>query len=189
MIFNGGDLEVLRRPHVGPSMFLEIDLPSGIRRFHNGAGNVTVGGLQWEGVTDPFGERAAIVQEIDYPEFGTAPAVVIPIVGCDATFMSYMRSNDATIEGRPARIYIAAIDPETMETAIPLRLIFRGRITGIKPVWEGIGTRTVVVVLESIWHARNFGYDGKWNDASQRRRFPGDKGQQYVGVKVTEFRK
>lgn len=187
MIFNEADMEIFRRPHVGPCFFLEIEFPDGTQRYHNGVGNALVGGFEWAGVTDAFGERAVMVQEVDYPEFGTAPAITIPLFGCDAAFMAYMRANDKLIEGRAAKLYIAVIDPETMDVAIPLRMIFTGQITGVRPVWEGIGTRTIILIIESIWQAKNFGYNGIWSNAGQQRKWPGDKGGQFIGVPVTEF--
>ena len=44
----------------------------------------------------------------------------------------------------------------------------------------------MTVTLESIFSSQNYAFGGKWNGADQRRRYPGDKGLDFVGVKVTE---
>lgn len=185
-VFPAADVEVLRRWHVGPAFFLELELPSGTRRFWDGAGNILADGHEWEGVTDAFGDRAVFVETFDAPELGTAPAVLIPIAAASTEFMAYMRGNDRVLEGVRATIYMSAFDSETGEQAFPLRALFPGFISGIKTRWEGVGLRTVFITLESILHGKNFTYGQEWSSTATRRRNAGDSGGDEIGKKSDE---
>jgi hypothetical protein len=174
-----------RAMHVGMSMLLEVEFPTGTKRYHNGAGTAFVGGLEWEGVTDAYGSNAVVVQEIDYPEYGTAPTMGIVLVGCDTAFMRYIFEDADELEGAECTLYIVVLDQETLEELIPLTAIFLGRLTAAKPFWQGIGVRTVLITGESIWQAGNFPFDGIWSAIGHERLHPGDKGGANFGVKAT----
>lgn len=180
------DLSPYDRPHVGPGYFLEADLPSGVAYFHNGVGRVTIGGHTWRGVTDPRGTQLVELSAIDEPRFGTASAVQVTISGANAAFFKSMHDTARELEGRDATLYRADFDGETKQAITDLREIFRAQISAPTLRWEGIGVRTVGFTLESIWSAQNFPFGGRWNDADQQRRYPGDKGLRYVGQEVTE---
>ena len=64
--------------------------------------------------------------------------------------------------------------------------MFPGYISSPKIRWSGINSRSVSLTIESLWHSQNFPFGGKWTPADQRARYPGDKGLDYVGVKVQE---
>lgn len=175
---------ILTAPHVARLWFAEVSLPDGLRSYHNGVGRVTAGDHQWIGVTDPSGQVVA-VNTIQNVRFGQASVVTIVIAGANAAFFKYMYDEARAIEGRPARIYMAIFDQETEEPG-PLHLIFDGRLS--RPVIhrQGIGVRYVTVNTEDRWQSQNYPFGGKWSDADQQRRYPGDKGLQYVGVTVKE---
>ena len=185
-IFTAEDLDRLARPHVARAYFLEADLPSGMAYFHNGVGRVTSGGHTWTGVTNPMGGQLVYLSAVEEPRFGTAAAVQIIISGANRDFFRSMHETARQLEGRPAKLYWAMFDGETSEVLVGPKLLFRGSRSSPVLGWEGIGIRTVGITLESIWEAQNFPFGGRWNDADQQRRYPGDKGLMYVGQDVTE---
>lgn len=185
-IFTEADLDRLAAPHVGRNWFLELHLPSGIHRLHNGTGRKTVGGHEWRGVTDPLGGQLVQMSAVEEPRFGQAVAVDITLSGANREFFQSVHATRAAIEGSRADIYFAVFDAETEEVLIGLRKLFPGRLSAPKLKWQGIGIRSVSITVESIWSSMNYPFGGKWNDADQRRRYPGDKGLQYVGVDVSE---
>ena len=184
-MFTTDDLDLLSGPHVARIWFLEVDLPSGIQRYHNGIGRVQTGGHEWIGVTNPVGQFVA-VDAVQNVRFGQAAAVTVTIAAADASFFKSMREAARSIEGRRADIYWAAFDPESEQQTISLKKLFPGRISAITVVRQGVGTRIVQFNIEDMWQAQNYPFGGRWSPADQRRRYPGDKGLDYVGVKVQE---
>ncbi|WP_315920450.1 transcriptional regulator [Mesorhizobium sp. SP-1A] len=185
-IFSEADFDRLARPHVARAWFLELDLPAGISRLHSGTGRVMLGGHEWRGVTDPIGGQMVSMDNVEEPRFGQAVAVNITLSGANKEFFKSVHATARQIEGRRGDLYWAAFDGETGEVLIGLKRLFPGKITSPSLHWQGIGVRTVSITLESIWSSQNYAVGGKWTPADQRRRFPGDAGLDFVGVKVTE---
>ncbi|WP_353641315.1 transcriptional regulator [Mesorhizobium sp. WSM2239] len=185
-IFSEADLDRLAGPHVARAWFLEMDLPAGLTRLHSGTGRKTVGGFEWRGVTDPIGGQLVSLSGIEEPRFGQAVAVSVTLSGANADFFKSVHTDARAIEGKRADLYWATFDGETGEVLIGLKKLFPGKITSPSLQWQGIGLRTVSITIESIWSSQNYAVGGKWNGADQRRRYPGDKGLDFVGVKVSE---
>lgn len=185
-IFSADDLDRLAGPHVARAWFLELDLPAGAARFHSGTGRKTVGGYEWRGVTDPIGGQLVSLNGIEEPRFGQAVAIQVILSGANREFFKSVHDIARDIEGRRADLYFAMFDGETQELIGGLRKIFPGKMSAPSLAWSGIGTRTVAITIESIWSSQNYPFGGKWNGAGQRKRYAGDKGLDFVGVKVTE---
>ncbi|EHK56813.1 hypothetical protein [Allomesorhizobium alhagi] len=185
-IFTEADLDRLAAPHVARAWFLEMDLPSGLTRLHSGTGRVSIGGHEWRGVSDPIGGQLVTLSNIEEPRFGQAVAVNVTLSGANREFFKSVHTDARAIEGRRADLYWAAFDGETGEVLIGLKKLFPGKITSPSLQWQGIGIRTVSITIESIWSSQNYAVGGKWNGADQRRRYPGDRGLDFVGVKVSE---
>lgn len=185
-VFTEDELAKLRRPHVARAWFLEMDLPTGVSRLHNGTGRVAVNGQEWRGVTDPLGSQMVSLNNIEEPRFGQAVAVEVTLSGANRDFFKSVHATARAIEGRRADLFWAAFDGETEELIIPLKKLFPGKLSAPSLKWSGVGLRTVTVTIESIWSSQNYPFGGQWNPADQRRRYPGDKGLDFVGVKVSE---
>ena len=106
-LFSSADRAILRRPHVSRAFFLELALPSGTVRYHNGIGTVTANSLEWRGVTDPMGRQLVGMDQIDEPRFGQAAAVNIVLSGVDLAWMKSVRDDRLSIEGVAADLYFA----------------------------------------------------------------------------------
>lgn len=184
-LFSQADMNWLSGPHVARVWFLELDLPSGVARYHNGVGEIEVDGKTWLGVSDPVGGQLVAVSEVEYPRFGTAPTVVVTIAAPSVEFFRSVKQQAREIEGRRADVYWAAFDPETEEVALALRRRFPGRASSPK-LARSSGVRAIRLTIESIWQAQNYPFGGMWSPAGQRKRFAGDKGMDFVGVKVSE---
>lgn len=186
-IFTAAELDLLARPHIARAWFGEFDLPTGLARLHNGVGTVSVGGYDWRGVSDPLTGQLVSVGQIEEPEFGQATAVTLTIAGASREFIRSVHATARQIEGRAAEIYWAAFDQETQQIAIGLKRLFpRGRMTSPSLDWAGINRRVMTLTVENVWSTVNFAPGGKWNGAGQRKRFLGDAGLDFVGVKVQE---
>ncbi|HWK65404.1 MAG TPA: transcriptional regulator [Rhizobiaceae bacterium] len=185
--FSEADFDRLSGPHVSRAWFAEIDLPSGIKRLHNGVGRVTIGGHEWLGVTDPTGGQLVRVDTVEEPRFGQAPSVLITLGGISVAFWREVKSTARQMEGRRCDLYWAEFDPETGEISIALKKLFPGKISAPSLQRAGIGIRNAGFVIESLWQSQNYPFGGRWNAADQERRYPGDLGGQFIGVKVQEI--
>ena len=185
--FSTDDLDVLSGPHVARLWFAEIDLPSGLKRLHNGVGTIDVGGHEWTGVTDPIGAQLVAVDAVEDPRFGQAASVGITIAGISVEFWKEIKSTAREMEGRRCDLFWAAFDPETEENRIALKKLFPGKISAPQLQHTGIGVRAAMFTVESFWQSQNFPFGGRWNASDQERRYPGDKGGQFIGIKVQEL--
>ncbi|WP_026790340.1 hypothetical protein [Pleomorphomonas oryzae] len=184
--FSPTEAVALAAPHVARAWLVEFDLPSGLLRLHSGAGVVTVGGREWSGVSDPtIPGRMVSVGQVQEPRFGAAAAITFQLGGVTADFLKSLRK--VAVEGRSAKVYFATFDGETQQVIGSPRLLFpRGRMTAPARRWEGIGIRTVEITVENVFSSLNYAPGGRWNQADQRRRYPGDKGLDFIGVDVVE---
>lgn len=181
------DAAKLRRPHISRNWFGAFDFPDGMQYLHSGVGRAQIGEHEYIGVSDPLSGRLVSVGQVEEPQFGQAAAVAIVLSGASKEFIRSTHAMARQIEGRPAKISWAAFDEESQAIITPLIPLFpRGRMSAPAIHWQGIGVRYVTIMIENIWSAQNFAPGGRWNPADQRRRFPGDRGLDFVNVKVSE---
>lgn len=184
-VFVAADLDALEAPHVCRATFADIQLPSGRRRFHTGMGTVSIGGHDWEGVADPFGGQLVQVGQIQEPRLGEAPSVSIAISGANAEWMKTLWDDD--VEGAPASLYWAMFDGETGDVVLDLRLLVEGRLSAPQFRWLSFRTAEIAVTVESKYSSLQYPTpEMEWTTASQRRRYPGDKGLDFLGSDLVE---
>lgn len=185
-IISTDDLAYLRGPHVARCWFLELALPDRTVRYHNGVGKITLSALEWTGVTDPVGGQFVAVDAVEDPRFGQAPAVTITLVSPSLTFFQEMKDIARDLEGRVANLFWGAFDPETEQLDIGLRKLFPGRVSAPRLRRTSSGLRAVTVTIESIWQAQNYPSGGRWSPTGLQQRNAGDRGGEFIGVKVQE---
>lgn len=186
-IFSEADFERLSGPHVARNWFAEVDLPSGIKYYHSGVGTLEAGGKTWQGITDPIGGQLVRIDPVEDARFGAAASVVILLGGISTDFWSEIKTTAREIEGRRCDLYWATFDPETGVIDVTLKKLFPGKITAPSLHRAGVGVRNASFTVEGFWHSQNYPFGGRWNASDQERRFPGDKGGQFIGVKVQEI--
>lgn len=184
MTFPGpSDLSALEAPHVARAMFFDVQLASGRRRLHSGAGDVTIGGHIWEGVNDPSGEVIVAAGQIQEARLGEAPTVDITVAAASREWLREMWSE--VVEGAACDVYWAMFDGETQAVVMDLRLLFRGRLSAPSFRRVGLTVRDVTLTIESEYSFLNFPTPAMdWTTASQRRRYPGDKGLDFIGSDI-----
>lgn len=184
-LFSSGDREKLSGPHIARAWFGVFDLPSGTARLHNGVGTVNLGGYDWKGVTDPMGGTMVFVEQVEDPRFGVAASTKITLSGVNVAFWQSVKADARELEGRTATLYWAMVDPETQEVGL-FKPLLPGRMSAPSLHRQGIGIRYVTLTVEGLWQSRNYPFGGRWSFADQLRRYPGDKGGQYIGQEVSE---
>lgn len=187
-LISPSEMELLARPHCARAWFVTLDLPSGISYLHSGVSRITIDGQEWLPVSDPVSGRLVSISQVEEPAFGQAAAVTVTLSGASREFIQSVHATAREIEGRAADIYWAAFDAETQQiSALGLKKLFpRGRMTSPAIQWAGIGVRTVSITIENIFAAQNFPPGGRWNNAGQLQRYPGDLGLEYIGVEISE---
>lgn len=185
-LFSQADMDKLAGPHVSRCWFGEFDLPSGYARLHSGVGRVQAGGYEWRGVSDPLGGQMVGVSQVEDPRFGQAAKIDITIGSVNVAFYQSVKADARDIEGRSAKIWFGMFDPETEELIMFKPVFARGFMSAPTLRRQGVGTRQIGLTIESMWQSQNYPFGGRWTPADQRRRYPGDKGLDLVGVKVTE---
>jgi len=185
--FTADDLAALARPHIQRAWFAHLTLPGGERRLHTGLGPKTIGGYEWQGVSDPFGGQLVAVGQIEEPEFGTAPYIDIAMAGASKTFLKSVWDDRHAIEGAPCDMYFAVFDAETGDVLIDLKKMFPGKLTGISFVIEGLSVRAIKMKVVSPFEGLNFPTTGAmWSPTGQRQRYAGDKGLDFINADIVE---
>lgn len=182
------EMEFLRRPHIARAWFAELGLIDGTWRVHNGVGRKTVGGQEWFGLSDPAGRQLVSLSAVEDARFGQAAKVDVVLSGVNIEFLRSVKDNARQTEGSMADLYWVAFDQETQEVwSGGMKKLFPGYLSSPKRQSTGLGVRTVSFAIETMWQSQNFPFGGRWSPADQEQRFPGDKGLQFVGVKVNEI--
>lgn len=185
-IFSTADRDWLRRPHIARAWFGYFDLPSGAAWLHNGVGTITVQGQDYRGVSDPVGGQMVGISAVEDPRFGQAAKVDVVIGGVDVEFFRSVKRDARALEGRVAKLKWAMFDAETGEMRM-FKTLLPGRMSSPSLHRRGVSERYIVLGIESFWSAQNYPFGGRWTYADQMRRYPGDKGLQFVGQKVHEI--
>lgn len=177
--------EILGGHHVARCWFGWFDLPSGEAWLHSGVGEVEYNGETWRGVTNPLGGVLVSVTGVEEPRFGQAAAASIVLGGVTSTFWASVKADARDIEGRDATLWVAVFDPESEEIILWEEML-AGKMTSPGLVRQGIGSRIMTLTIENFWASQNFPSGGRWNYADQLRRYPGDKGGQFIGQSIQE---
>lgn len=157
------------------------------RRFHAGAGNITVEGEVYEGVTDPAGIRVVEISPVELPTAQVAAKVDITISYVDKTFAAQVRAERNVIYGAEAEIYECVFDTETYQPITSPVLIFdNGRCGYPRFAIQGNGLRAITIPIDGVWSSKNYEPGGRINNADQTQRYPGDRGFELVGSPAFE---
>lgn len=186
-LFTPADRANISALNVVDAQFVRLDLPSGELRLHSGAGDLTFDGEEWRGISDPVTGLIGIAQVVREPQIGQASAASLVLSGAGLDFMKSMRNTAREIEGRRCDIYYGVVDGETLQQIGSLMpILVGGYMSAPSLLAEGISVRTVAVTIESIYSSKNFALGATWNGPGQRRRFAGDYGLDFIGVKIEE---
>ncbi|MCF3934353.1 transcriptional regulator [Acuticoccus sp. M5D2P5] len=189
-LFDATDEAALDAMHVCRAWFADVVLPTGRRRLWTGDGPITIGGVTWDGTSDPFGGQLVSLTDVQEVRFGQAPAAVAVISGANRSWLKAVWDSDGVI-GAQCDLYFAVFDQETLGALVDLKLMFQGKITGVHfEMGGGLVTRAIVVRIGSWEEALNYAaLATDWSPDGQRSRQAVDRGLDYVGSKAqVDFR-
>lgn len=187
MSFDQNEQADLSSPHIQRAWFAEVYLPSGLRRLHTGMGPHTIGGRDWEGISDPFGGQLVSVGSIEEPRFGIAASVDVMLSGGNKAFLKSMWSDRHAVEGARCDLFFATFDAETGDVKVALKWMFPGKLTAPRFNIEGLAVRSISMKVVTIFEGLNFpATRAMWSPAGQRARYPGDMGLDFINADIVE---
>jgi hypothetical protein len=168
---------------VGLLLLAELDCDGVTVRFIlNDEGFFTdTNGNQW------MGSKLLSMSELAFPVNGEAPLTTLTFsytFDADVTdVVSTARSEGAAaIKGRPARFYLQYIG-QTGEMFAPVHAplqISKRTMRSLEYMLDGPQSRALSVKIESPFEGRSKPVNGKYTDADQRRRFPGNPSLEFM---------
>lgn len=148
----------------------------------------TADGNRWQG-SGALGAVSGIEQAVN----GQAPRATFTLSGIDAQMMRLARDEfEAEVAGRPVRALIQFFgvdDPEdpgnqrVLDAPYP---VWAGRCLSPSFTLDEEGNRSVSIEAESLFSLRSRPQFSMYTDADQQRRFPGDRGFEFVGSLVNK---
>ena len=174
-----GFFDVTQKPlSQGLSVFygelFDVGFTSGAAYYWDGFGDLVAYGHTYLGAANVVA-RSEIPFGID-DESGD---MTLTMSGVDATILNMVRAEESEFYGRPVTIWGQFFD-EALQPSGTRFHIFTGVMD--VPTYSGTGTdsRAVSVPCEGEWTDRNTARNSLFSDMDQKRRFPGDRGLEYV---------
>ena len=174
---------------VQAALLAQFDFTSETMRLWNGNGLLDANdGTRWKGLGQ-WGGVTGLEQAIN----GQAPEANFTLSGIDAAILRLARDEFETeVRGRMVRVLIQFFgveDAADSDNQRPLDNPF--------PIWAGLmlkptftidpeGERSVAVSAESIFSQRSRPRHAMYTDADQQKRFPGDRGFEFVADLVNK---
>jgi len=163
-----------RATSVRSATLVELQFVSRTMRVWNGAGKTTVAGLDWDGLGGIGG-----IDGLQQTREPVSTRVKLKLAGVDQGVLESAKRGQADVEGRPVDIWEQLYDGDwqPLGPRIPL---FRGIMQRLGIVRDGGkdttgGTRIVELEVENAFAGRSRPSAGRWTDADQQSRHPGDK--------------
>lgn len=174
---------------VDVAWLVRFDFTSETLRLWTGNGLLTTADdEQWKGIGQ-LGGLSGIEQAVN----GEAPQATFTLSGIDADIMRLARDEfEAQVKGRPVYVLIQFFgvddedDPDNQRPLDSPYALWSARCLTPTFVIEETGERSVSLSAESLFSLRSRPNYAMYTDADQRRRFPGDRGFEFVGSLVNK---
>lgn len=148
----------------------------------------TADGQVWMGLGQ-LGDIGGIEQAVN----GEAPQASFTLSGIDAQIMRLARDEfEPEVKGRIVTVYIQffgvadAEDPENQRVLDTPYPVWSGRLLTPSFSFDQEGERSVTVTAESLFSLRSRPQYAMYTDSDQKRRFPGDRGFEFVSSLVNK---
>lgn len=158
---------------------VEMQFVSKTMRLWNGAGLATVAGFEWEGV-GAMGSIDGLAQTRE----PVSSKVTLRLSGVSAEVLAIARNTTADVQGRPAYIWLQLFDGEWQPVGarIPVFWGVLQRINIMRSEASGHsgGERVCELEVENPFAGRARPSAGRFTDADQQARHPGDRFFRFV---------
>lgn len=182
---------------VGCSLFFLCDFLGEPLHLWEGDGDLVRDSITWQGlgpnINPTDGSSPLIsIDGIEQSLNGQATNLTILMSGIDNRVVNAASADVAAgkVEGRDFKIWMGWFRRDVpVQRLEPLgSLIPLGKWTFQKPTFicDGPTTRQIEIEAETLWVQRSRGAYGLWTDRDQQRRFPGDRGLDFVPTLVNK---
>ncbi len=182
--------EVLRSGRIGQAALVWMDFAGGAKRWWTGFGTLETGGHVWEGLGDLIG-----ISPIE-TSYGLSAQPVTFTLACTPEMLAKAINARHEVRDRTVMVYqqLFAIEAMAAFTANGGE-IQRGQPLGTPWVmfsgtmqrmpWRATAEqRTLTLECEGLFFRLNAPPRGRWTDADQKARYPGDRGFERLPIYV-----
>ncbi|QFQ87312.1 hypothetical protein F8A10_07675 [Paracoccus kondratievae] len=163
--------ELLRTGQIGQAVLVHMDFRDAPKRWWTGFGDLHVGGHTWEGLGDLIS-----ISPISSSYQVSAEQVTFEVAATQQMLELALAAKER-VRDRAVTVYLQLFDLTNGETPIgsPMAL-YTGTMQRMPWAASGARQRSIRVECEGLFFRRNAAPRGRWTDADQKSRYPGDKG-------------
>ncbi len=172
--------EVLRSGKIGQAVLVHMDFKDSPKRWWTGFGDLEVNGHVWQGLGDLI-----TISPISSSYQVSAEQVTFEVAATPEMLALALAAKDR-VRDRAVTIYLQLFDLTNGEAPIgsPMAL-YSGLMMRMPWSASGPDQRTIRVESEGLFFRRNAAPRGRWTDADQKARHPGDKGFERLPLYVS----
>lgn len=188
--------DLLRSGKIGQAALVHMDFRDNPKRWWTGYGDLQTAGHTWQGLGDLIS-----ISEITTSYSVSAEQVVFEVAATPEMLSNALNARDQ-VRDRPVTVYaqLFAMDDVYVggDSILPGKPIgspfslYTGTMQRMPWSASGPTDRTIRIEAEGLFFRRNASPRGRWTDADQKARYPGDRGFErmplYVGGYETHWR-
>ena len=162
--------EVLRSGQIGQAALVWMDFAGGAKRWWTGFGDLDAGGHRWQGV----GDLISISPISTAYDLSAEPMTFT--LACTPELLALAINAKARVRDRPVTVSLQLFDMGTKQVLGSPFVMFSGTMQRMPWKASGPTERTLTLEAEGLFFRRNAPPRGRWTDADQKARYPGDRG-------------
>lgn len=172
--------ELLRNGNIGQAALVFMDFRNSPQRWWTGFGDLNVAGQLWRGLGDLIS-----ISEIETSYQVSAQQVSFEVAATQEMLALALDAKNR-VRDRAVTVYLQLFAMDDVEVAgsdilsgqpigSPIAL-FNGTMQRVPWSADGPNTRKITIEAEGLFFRRNAPPRGRWTDADQKARYPGDRG-------------
>ncbi|MGA0617416.1 hypothetical protein [Paracoccus sp. KR1-242] len=172
--------EVLRSGRIGQAVLVHMDFLDSPKRWWTGFGDLEVAGHTWQGLGDLI-----TISEISSTYQVSAQQVTFDVAATPEMLALALSAKDR-VRDRAVTVFLQLFAMDDVEVSgseiqhgqpvgSPMAL-YSGTMQRMPWSATGSNQRTIRIEAEGNFFRRNMAPRGRWTDADQKARYPGDKG-------------
>mgnify|MGYP006051513983 CR=1 FL=1 len=162
--------DVLRSGQIGQAALVWMDFAGGAKRWWTGFGDLDAGGHRWQGV----GDLISISPISTAYDLSAEPMTFT--LACTPELLALAINAKARVRDRPVTVSLQLFDMDTKQVLGSPFVMFSGTMQRMPWKASGPTERTLTLEAEGLFFRRNAPPRGRWTDADQKARYPGDRG-------------
>lgn len=165
--------EVLRSGEIGQAVLVFMDFRDAPKRWWTGFGDMDVAGHTWQGLGDLIS-----ISPIQSTYQVSAEQVTFQVAATQE-MLALALAAKTRVRDRAVTIFLQLFAMEGADRGQPIGspiALYNGTMQRMPWSADGPDNRTISLECEGLFFRRNAAPRGRWTDADQKARHPGDKG-------------